>query len=171
MEWLLRCQIHFEVAKCDEEIEQLQTAEYHLLKASGFDDEGVYKEQLMHSLKRLRLRAELYVTPELVEERVGMILEQCVVGGKSDKRVKPAIRELVSALDSKNKKDTGEINTHSLLLRAALLLAPEEYNNVMESETFRSNFGKLNEDQVINCYFSFFIYDKNSTGIRNNQKT
>ena len=42
----------------------------------------------------------------------------------------------------------GEINTHSLLLRAALLLAPSEYTLVLESETFRSDFGKLSEDRV-----------------------
>jgi len=44
----------------------------------------------------------------------------------------------------KNGTGKGEINTHSLLLRAALLLAPEVYNRVLESETFRSNFGRLN---------------------------
>lgn len=148
MEWLLRCRVHFELAKCNEEIEQLQSAEHHLLKALAFDDGGIHKEQLLHSLNRLRLRAELYVTPELVDDQVGMILEQCVVGGKSEKRLKPAMQELVEALDSDTKIESGEINTHSLLLRAALLLAPAEYSNVLESETFRSNFGKLNEDQV-----------------------
>ncbi len=142
MEWLLRSQVHFELAKCDEEIEQLQTAEQHLLKALHFDDAGLYRDQVSHYLQRLRLRAELYYAPSGVEDQVGMILEQCVVGGK-EKRIRPAVSELIAALD-KNGTGKGEINTHSLLLRAALLLAPEVYNRVLESETFRSNFGRLN---------------------------
>ena len=105
MEWLLRCQIHFELAKCDEEIEQLQTAEQHLLKAIELDDGLIYKEQLDFSLKRLRLRAELYKTPDRIEDQSAMILEQCVVGGKpgSEKKLKPAIGELLAALKSSSK--------------------------------------------------------------------
>ena len=99
MEWLLRSQIHLELAKCNEEIEQLQSAEHHFLKAMAFDDAGVHKEQLSHSLSRLRLRAELYVTPELVDDQVAMILEQCVVGGKSEKRLTPAIQQLVAKIN------------------------------------------------------------------------
>lgn len=147
MEWLLRTQIHFELAKCDEEIEQLQTAEYHLLKALSFDDSGLYTEQLNHNLKRLRLRAELYVTPEETEDQVAMILEQCVVGG--EKAIKPAVSDLIDSLKTKT-KGVAEINTHSLLLRAAILLAPDDYNNVLESETFRSNFGNY-------LFYSYFI--------------
>lgn len=148
MEWRLRSQIHFELAKCDEEIEQLQTAEQHLLKSFSFDDAGIYREQLNHALKRLRLRAELYKTPDRVEDQVAMILEQCVVGGKTEKRIKPAITEILSNLNNKNSKfNAVEINTHSLLLRAADLLAPNEFTHVLESETFKS-FGKLNEDKV-----------------------
>jgi tetratricopeptide (TPR) repeat protein len=101
MEWLLRCQIHFELAKCDEEIEQLQTAEQHLLKAIRLDDGNIYKEQLDHSLKRLRLRAELYKTPDRIEDQSAMILEQCVVGGKSEKKLKPAVSDLLASLNSK----------------------------------------------------------------------
>jgi hypothetical protein len=147
MEWLLRSQIHFELAKCDEEIEQLQTAEQHLLKSFYFDDAGIYREQLNHSLNRLRLRAELYKTPERVEDQVAMILEQCVVGNKSGKenRIKPAVTEILSS--TKSDSLGGEINTHSLLLRAADLLAPTEFTHVLESESFKS-FGKVNEDKV-----------------------
>ncbi len=140
MEWHLRTQIHFELAKCDEEIEQLQTAEYHLLKALSFDDSGIYTEQLNHNLKRLRLRAELYATPEDIEDQVAMILEQCVVG--DEKKIKPAVSDLIDSLKTKT-KGVVEINTHSLLLRAAILLAPDDYNNVLESETFRSDFGNF----------------------------
>lgn len=145
MEWLLRCQVHFEISKCDEEIEQLQTAEQHLLKAIRFDDERVHYEQLEHALNRLRLRAELYKTPERVEDQAAMILEQCIIGGNKrggggEKRLKIAISELLESLDSGNKREdgsTGQINTHSLLLRAADLLAPNEFTHVLESETYK----------------------------------
>lgn len=140
MEWLLRCQIHFELAKCDEEIEQLQTAEQHLLKALELDDEYVYKEQLEHSLHRLRLRAELYKTPEGIDDQAAMILEQCVVkSAPNDKTLKPALSDLLASLNNK-KPAAGQINIHSLLLRAADLLAPNEFTRVLESEMFK-NFG------------------------------
>ncbi len=162
MEWLFRCQVHYELAKCDEEIEQLQTAEQHFLKAIQFDDENVYKEQLVHGLNRLRLRGELYKTPERIEDQVAMILEQCVVGnGKSgEKKLKPAIEELLQSLKSnKGGSKQGEINTHSLLLRAADLLAPSEFTRVMESETFKLNFGKITEDQVSRLYNKLINYE------------
>ncbi|CAF0832143.1 unnamed protein product [Brachionus calyciflorus] len=159
MEWLLRCQIHFELAKCDEEIEQLQTAEQHLLKALHYDDEKIYHEQLEHALKRLRLRAELYSTPEKIEDQVAMILEQCIIGGKSkDKVLKLALSELLETLNKKNDQPKLEINTRSLLLRAGDLLAPNEFTHVLESETFKANFGKLNEDQVTKLYKKVLNY-------------
>ena len=142
MEWLLRSRVHFELAKCDEEIEQLQTAEQHLLKAIRFDDEKVHAEQLEHSLKRLRLRAELYKTPERTEDQAAMILEQCVVSSGTtrggEKRLKPAVSELIESLDGeKQTQRYGHINTHSLLLRAADLLAPNDFTHVLESETYK----------------------------------
>ena len=162
MEWLFRCQVHYELAKCDEEIEQLQTAEQHFLKAIQFDDENVYKEQLVHGLNRLRLRGELYKTPDRTEDQVAMILEQCVVGnGKSgEKKLKPAIEELLKSLKSNTAgSKQGEINTHSLLLRAADLLAPSEFTRVMESETFKLNFGKITEDQVSRLHKKLINYE------------
>jgi len=149
MEWLLRSQIHFELGKCDEEIEQLQTAEYHFLKSLHFDDAAIYRDQLNHSLKRLRLRAELYNPPDRIEDQVAMILEQCVVGGgKSNetKRIKPAISEILNATGGSGNND--EINTHSLLLRAGDLLAPNEFTQVLESEKFKSFNNKANDDKV-----------------------
>lgn len=131
MELLLRCQIHYEVSKCEEEIEQLQTAEQHLLKALKLDDNKVYTDQLNHALLRLRLRAELYKTPEKIEDQVAMILEQSVQVDKKN--------------NSHNNRD---INVRSLLLRAADLLAHNEFGHVMESETFKQTIGKMNEDMV-----------------------
>ncbi|RNA03099.1 cilia- and flagella-associated 46-like [Brachionus plicatilis] len=158
MEWLLRCQVHLELAKCDEEIEQLQTAEQHFLKALNFDDENIYKEQLEHGLKRLRLRAELYFPPERIEDQVAMILEQCVIGGKSKQKVlKPAIGELLESLNAKRNETPKEINTRSLLLRAGDLLA-SEFTHVLESETFKA-FGKLNEDHVAILHKKMLNYE------------
>lgn len=144
MEWLFRCRVHFELAKCDEEIEQLQTAEQHLIKAIGYDDERVHAEQLEHALKRLRLRAELYATPTRIEDQAAMILEQCVIDdGKSggERKLKLAVSELLESLNSDSKsaanKQHGQINTHSLLLRAADLLAPNDFTNVLDSETYK----------------------------------
>jgi hypothetical protein len=163
MEWLLRCQIHFELAKCDEEIEQLQTAEQHLLKALQLDDEHVYKEQLYYALKRLRLRAELYKTPKVVEEQAAMILEQCVIGGKStqEKTLKPALSDLLAVLNQKlgsQSQAAGQINIHSLLLRTANLLSPVEFSHVIESETFKS-FGKHTENQISRLHKKSLNYE------------
>ena len=134
MEWLLRCQVHFEIAKCEEEIEQLQIAEQHLIKALQLDDHSIYSDQLNHALNRLRLKAELYKTPEKLENKVAMILEQ---SAKADTK------------NSRNGgKNNSEINTRSLLLRAADLLAHNEFGHVLESETFKHGVGKLNEDIV-----------------------
>ena len=54
---------------------------------------------------------------------------------------------------------TGEINTHSLLLRAADLLAQNEFIYVLESETFKSTFGKLNDDQVTRLHKKMQNYE------------
>jgi hypothetical protein len=152
---LWRCQIEFELAKSDEEIEQLQTAEVHLINAIMFDDESVYSEQLNHCLKRLQLRAELYVTPDRIEDKCAMIIEQCVIGGKKNRKsgvqLKPSIEEMFKSLNNETKNTTpltNEINTHSLLLKAADMLAPREFMHVLESEKFNATFGKLNEDPV-----------------------
>ena len=131
MEWLFRCQVHFEISKCEEEIEQLQVAEHHLVKALKLDDHKVYSDQLSHALTRLKLKAELYKTPDKLENQVAMILEQT---SKADKK--------------NNGSNKNEINTRSLLLRAADLLAHNEFGHVMESETYKQGIGKMNEDIV-----------------------
>lgn len=42
----LRCQLHFEVAKCEEDKEQLQSAIVHLMRALELDDVGSFKPQV-----------------------------------------------------------------------------------------------------------------------------
>lgn len=45
-------------------------------QAIGFDDGGQYSERLQTSLHRLELRAELYKSPERIEDKAAMIIEQ-----------------------------------------------------------------------------------------------
>ncbi|XP_028390807.1 LOW QUALITY PROTEIN: cilia- and flagella-associated protein 46-like [Dendronephthya gigantea] len=73
---LLRCQIHTELAKCEEGQEQVEQAMIHLKKAMMLDDNGLYTERLGTSLTRLQLRASLYKTPERPEDVAAMIIEQ-----------------------------------------------------------------------------------------------
>jgi hypothetical protein len=136
MEWLFRCQVHSEIAKCEEEIEQLQVAEQHLIKALQLDDHKSYTDQLTHALTRLKLKAELYRTPEKLENQVAIVLEQSI---KVDNK---------TTSTKSGDKINFEINTRSLLLRAADLLAHNEFGHVMESETFKQSVGKMNEDVV-----------------------
>ena len=73
---LLRCRIHTELAKCEEDEEQIQAAMDHLKKAISLDDGGQYNERLHTALHRLNLRAELYKQPESQEDQATMIIEQ-----------------------------------------------------------------------------------------------
>ncbi|XP_074608699.1 cilia- and flagella-associated protein 46-like [Acropora palmata] len=73
---LLRCQMHTELAKCEEAEDQLEYAVTHLRKALELDDSGMYYDRLQTALTRLQLRATLYKTPERAEDLAAMIIEQ-----------------------------------------------------------------------------------------------
>ena len=73
---LLRCQMHAELAKCEEAEDQLEYAVTHLRKALELDDSGQYYNRLQTALTRLQLRATLYKTPERPEDLAAMIIEQ-----------------------------------------------------------------------------------------------
>ncbi|CAF0931723.1 unnamed protein product, partial [Adineta ricciae] len=111
LNWLLRSQAHFELAKIEEDIEQLDSARTNLLKAKQLDDTGVYSARVNLALERLQLRGELYKIPENVDDRVGMIIEQA---GKT-------------ASGNKNKQ-------RALLIEACLLLAQDAFQVVLDSE-------------------------------------
>jgi hypothetical protein len=170
MDWLFRCQLHYELARCDEEIEQLQTAEQHLIKAIHFDYEKIYNEKLESALKRLRLRAELYKAPDRIEDRVAMILEQCISGESLGevRKTKLAIHEFIHTDDNhtastsnhNSNHNKNKINMHSLLLIAGSLLAPNEFSHVMESEKFSSDYGKMDEDIVSRLLRKVHNYNK-----------
>ena len=65
-----------ELAKCEEDQEQIQVAMTHLRKALALDDGKVYEERLQVALHRLQLRSELYTQPERPEDQAAMIIEQ-----------------------------------------------------------------------------------------------
>ncbi|XP_041476710.1 cilia- and flagella-associated protein 46-like isoform X5 [Lytechinus variegatus] len=109
---LLRCQVHTELAKCEEDMEQIQVAMEHLKKALGLDDGGLYHERLETSLHRLELRAELYKPPERLEDQAAMIIEQ-----------------------ARTSADSGTVlMKRSLLVKAGQALSPDAFMLVLESE-------------------------------------
>ncbi|CAF4907544.1 unnamed protein product, partial [Rotaria sp. Silwood1] len=111
LDWLLRSQAHFELAKIEEDIEQLESAKTNLLKAKQLDDTSIYADRINLGLERLHLRSELYKIPENIDDRVGIIIEQA---GK-------AIN------GNKNKQ-------RALLIEACLLLAQDAFQVVLDSE-------------------------------------
>ncbi|XP_066929818.1 cilia- and flagella-associated protein 46-like [Clytia hemisphaerica] len=80
---LLRCQVHTEVAKCEENVNQLQSALSHLSKAMTFDDGDLYRIRIENSLNRIKLKALLYQVPERAEDHAAMIIEQAEGGNDS----------------------------------------------------------------------------------------
>ncbi|XP_071090002.1 cilia- and flagella-associated protein 46-like [Haliotis cracherodii] len=109
---LLRCQVHTELAKCEEDREQIQVAMEHLRKALELDDGGVYRERLEVSLHRLELRSELYKAPERPEDQAAMIIEQARTADSGTIRMK-----------------------RSLLVKAGEALAPDAFLLVLDSES------------------------------------
>ncbi|XP_059152499.1 cilia- and flagella-associated protein 46-like isoform X4 [Physella acuta] len=107
----LRCQVHTELAKCEEDYEQIEAATEHLKKALLLDDAGVYQEKLEISLKRLTLRSQLYKPPESPEDQALMIIEQAKSADSGTIRMK-----------------------RSLLVKAGEALAPDSFLNVLDSE-------------------------------------
>ncbi|XP_069140158.1 cilia- and flagella-associated protein 46-like isoform X2 [Argopecten irradians] len=108
----LRCQVHTELAKCEEDQEQIQVAMDNLKKALALDDGNVYHERLEVSLRRLELRSQLYQQPERPEDMAAMIIEQA------------------------RKADSGTIRMkRSLLVKAGEALAPDAFLLVLDSES------------------------------------
>ncbi|OWF46298.1 Tetratricopeptide repeat protein 40 [Mizuhopecten yessoensis] len=108
----LRCQVHTELAKCEEDQEQIQVAMDNLKKALALDDGNVYRERLEVSLRRLELRSQLYQQPERPEDIAAMIIEQA------------------------RKADSGTIRMkRSLLVKAGEALAPDAFLLVLDSES------------------------------------
>ncbi|WAR21805.1 CFA46-like protein [Mya arenaria] len=79
----LRCQVHTELARCEEDEEQIQ--------ALSLDDGRVYTERLEVMLHRLELRSSLYNTPERPEDIAGMIIEQARKANSGTMRMKRSL--------------------------------------------------------------------------------
>ncbi|XP_031761821.1 cilia- and flagella-associated protein 46 isoform X2 [Xenopus tropicalis] len=124
---VLRCQIHLEVAQIEEDEDRIESAIKHVEKALIFDDGAAYQNYLKSYLHRLQLRAMLYSTPEGLEDRATMIIEQA---------------KQVSPMDSVRKK-------RSLLVNAGLCLAPDVFQMVLDSENeAKVSTGKGNKGQI-----------------------
>ncbi|XP_014746146.1 PREDICTED: cilia- and flagella-associated protein 46 [Sturnus vulgaris] len=108
----LRCQVHMEIARIEEDGERLEAALEHLHKAMHLNNNGQYREHLRLSFKRLRLSALLYESPERLEDRAGMLIEQAKRGEQKDN-----VRK-----------------NRSLLVNAGLALAPDTFQIVLDSE-------------------------------------
>lgn len=108
----LRCQVHTELSKCEEDEEQIQVAMEHLRKALALDDGHIYTERLEVMLHRLELRSELYKQPERPEDIAGMIIEQARKANSGTMRMK-----------------------RSLLVKAGEALAPDAFLLVLDSES------------------------------------
>ncbi|XP_009464689.1 PREDICTED: tetratricopeptide repeat protein 40 [Nipponia nippon] len=109
---LLRCQVHMEIARIEEDGDRIDAAVEHLQKAIHLNHGGQYQEHLRLTFNRLRLCTVLYKSPERLEDRAVMMIEQAKRGKQKD---------------NVRKK-------RSLLVNAGLALAPDSFQIVLGSE-------------------------------------
>uniref|UniRef100_A0A8C3ELL1 Uncharacterized protein n=1 Tax=Corvus moneduloides TaxID=1196302 RepID=A0A8C3ELL1_CORMO len=109
---LLRCQVHMEIARIEEDGDRLEAALEHLQKAMQLNNSGQYQEHLRLSFNRLWLSAMLYESPEHPEDQAVMLIEQAKRGKQKD--------------NARKKR--------SLLVNAGLALAPDTFQIVLDSE-------------------------------------
>ncbi|XP_075249447.1 cilia- and flagella-associated protein 46-like isoform X3 [Convolutriloba macropyga] len=110
---LMRCQVHTELAKCEEDVEQNQVAIDHIKKAMLLDDEGQYIERHENSLERLEMRITLYDSPEDPLLLAAQIIEQAGSTGSGTMTMRRA---------------------H--LMKAGQALSPDAFSLVIEAESF-----------------------------------
>lgn len=79
---LLRCQVHMEIAHIEEDGDRIEAAVEHLQKALHLNNGGQYEEYLRLSLKRLQLCTMLYKSPECLEDRAALMIEQVIMQNK-----------------------------------------------------------------------------------------
>ncbi|KAM6130315.1 cilia- and flagella-associated protein 46 [Phoenicopterus ruber ruber] len=109
---LLRCQVHMEIARIEEDGDRIEAAVEHLQKAIHLNNSGQYQEHLRLTSNRLHLCTMLYKSPERLEDRAVMMIEQAKRGKQKD---------------NVRKK-------RSLLVNAGLALAPDSFQIVLDSE-------------------------------------
>ncbi|KAM8852116.1 cilia- and flagella-associated protein 46 isoform 2-T2 [Synchiropus picturatus] len=104
----VRCQIHLELARIEDEEGHLEAALTHLQKAKELDD-GAQEDCLASALRLLQLRAALYETPARTEDKASKLLQQV--------------------------KDVQEnTDIRATLISVGLLLAPEEFHLVLNAD-------------------------------------
>ncbi|XP_030132507.2 cilia- and flagella-associated protein 46 [Taeniopygia guttata] len=122
---LLRCQVHMEIARIEEDGDRLEAALEHLQKAMHLNNSGQYQEHLRLSFNRLRLSTMLYESPEHLEDQAVMLIEQAKRGKKDNMRKK-----------------------RSLLVNAGLALAPDTFQIVLDSENEAKVFSGKSNSQI-----------------------
>lgn len=65
-----------EIARIEEDGDRIEAAMEHLQKALRLNNGGQYEEYLRLSLKRLQLCTMLYKSPERLEDRAALLIEQ-----------------------------------------------------------------------------------------------
>ncbi|XP_062436353.1 cilia- and flagella-associated protein 46 [Rhea pennata] len=123
---LLRCQVHMEVARIEEDGDRIEAAIEHLQKAVHLDNNGQYREHLRVTFNRLHLCAMLYRSPERLEDQAVMMIEQAKKGKQKD--------------DVRKKR--------SLLVNAGLALAPDSFQIVLDSENDAKVSSGKNRSQI-----------------------
>ena len=91
----------------------------------------MYSSRINLALERLQLRSELYKTPENIDDRVGMIIEQA---GKTSS-------------GNKNKQ-------RALLIDACSLLAQDSFQIVLDSENPNGEYQSIFE-RIVTILFHF----------------
>ena len=109
----MRCQVHTELAKCEEDVEQNLVAIEHIKKAMALDDDVQYLERHENSLERLKMRMTLYKTPEDPLLLAAQIIEQAISTGSGTMTMRRA---------------------H--LMKAGQALSPDAFSLVIEAESF-----------------------------------
>ncbi|XP_065528583.1 cilia- and flagella-associated protein 46 [Lathamus discolor] len=109
---LLRCQVHMEVARIEEDGDRIEAAVEHLQKAIHLNNSGQYQEHLRLAFNRLRVCSMLYKSPERLEDQAIMMIEQVKRGKQKD--------------STRQKR--------SLLINAGHALAPDSFQVVLDSE-------------------------------------
>ncbi|KAM9549280.1 cilia- and flagella-associated protein 46 isoform 2-T2 [Guaruba guarouba] len=109
---LLRCQVHMEVARIEEDGDRIEAAVEHLQKAIYLNNSGQYQEHLRLAFNRLHVCSMLYKSPERLEDQAVMMIEQ---------------------VKSRKQKDNAR-QKRSLLINAGLALAPDSFQVVLDSE-------------------------------------
>ncbi|XP_025892012.1 cilia- and flagella-associated protein 46 [Nothoprocta perdicaria] len=123
---LLRCQVHMEIARIEEDEDRIEAAIEHLEKAICLDSNGQYQEHLRRTFNRLRLCTMLYTSPERLEDRAVMMIEQAKKGKQKD-----IVRK-----------------KRSLLVNAGLALAPDSFQIVLDSENEAKVFSGKSRSQI-----------------------